>query len=622
MKKTMKKWLTGVLAMVMAFGMVACGGNDASSSSAKNSSSESVGGEESSSSESVGSEESSSSESVGGEESSSSSEEDGDVVEAKNPYKLTMYSFSGGYGRAWLDSLVSRYKKVRAGKEFVVDGVTYDGVEFDITAAKSVMSSMAAAGDTYDIWFQEQVFYNQLVKKGMFADMTEVMTSDNPYEPGVTLESKLTAEQVDYYKRDGKYYGIPHYAGYVGISYNKYMFDANNWYFWDEYDKADLEGNPDNCFVMYPEDKKTAGPDGIYGNEDDGLPTTYAEFYALCEVIKNTNKPISWAGKYRQEYINWFLTALSANNMGLEQMALNYSFDGTAEDLIVFNEDGSIKTDENGNIVTEKLVIDGTVNGYELGRQAGKYYALDFMSTILENGWCIGGTDTTYEQTTAQTDFVKGVTPATNNAAMLIDGCWWEMEAAKSFADMEASKKENYKNRYGWMPLPCVDEAAAQARAAEMQKGNKGFTLTDTHNSLCFIGAGVSDAEYEIAKDFIQFAYTNESLADFSIITDTTKAVQYTMTDAQKAKMSAYGRSLMTMQEKSDIVYTFSKNEFYQLNESSFSEYKKAFSSQIGDATYDVVVDELNKGVSTETYFKGFYAQQKYKWAIEIIKIK
>ena len=98
MMKIGKKLMVLVLAGLMSFSTVACMGGGNTSTGGGNTS-------------------------VGG---GSASEEN--IPGVTNPYKLKVFSFTGGYGEEWLNSLVSRYKRARAGKEFTIDGKTYDGV--------------------------------------------------------------------------------------------------------------------------------------------------------------------------------------------------------------------------------------------------------------------------------------------------------------------------------------------------------------------------------------------------------------------------------------------------------------------------------------------------------------
>jgi len=602
MKKTVNKLLVWLLAGMMCVSTAACGGAPAAGTS--------TGGN-------------SGNTSVGGDTSIDVGTSEEEIPGVTNPYSLTVFNFDGGYGHEWLDAAISRYKKVRAGKEFTVDGVTYDGVDFKVTNDKTLMSAMATSGTHYDIWLEEQVPYNQLIRSDKtFAKMTDVMTEENPYEPGVTLESKLSAQQQEFYKvtKDGEtdYYGLPHYAGYVGIVYNKYYFDGYGWYLKDGYNKADLVEDIDACFTD-DATARTAGPDGMKGTEDDGLPTTYEEFYALCDVITGTRTPISWTGKHREGYLSWFTQAMMVNHEGLEQGALNFSFDGTAENLVVFNEDGSVKTDADGNIVTESVAIDAATNGYELGRQAGKYYAFKFLETIMERGYHTdGAVNPTYEQTTAQEHFIdgSGLDALEDMPAMLLEGVWWEMEAAGILDAMQQSSGQDYRQRYAFMPLPCATEAEAAERAEKAARGENYYTLMDTHNTICAIGKEIKSEVYPIAKDFIQFIYTDESLAEFSKITNTTKAVKYTMSEEDKAQLSSFGRSLLSITEKADVVYGYAKTSFYQQNEMTLINYNQKYSARYtSDSSYVTIsVDEFRKGKTAAEYFRGHWIYEKYKW--------
>ena len=609
--KNFKKLLVSAMALMMAFSTVACGGGGGNPGST----SSSQGGGVSSETSSTPAEESSSE--IGGNSSSSESGDSGYVPQ--NPYTLNLYNFTGGFGADWLYDLENRYKEERAGDTIVVNGKTYDGITFNNTEAKTTLENMIDKGETYDIWFQEQVYYNQFIGKNVMKDMTDVLTSENPYEPGKTLLGKLSAEQQDYYNRDGKYYGVPHYAGYVGIVYNKKMFDDYKAYFYKGYDKELLTTAPGECMVISLTEPRTAGPDGIEGTIDDGLPTTYEEFYALCTILAETNKPISWSGKHRHGYLGWFLQSLSGSNEALDQAVLNYSFDGTLNSLIAVEEDalGTVTITDlpDVEINAENVKADG----WKVAQQRGKYYALDFLETIVDYEWYTKNSFIdTDEQTAAQINFVEGkAEDPTERAAMLIDGSWWEMEAKSSFLALEQGGVANPKDNFGWFPLPAIDEAGAAARAAALTDDDattKGYNLTDVMNSLCFIGAQVSDDVYAIAKDFIQFAYTDESLAQFSIITDTTKAVQYTMTDAQKGQMSAYGRSLLDMQEKANIVAAFSKNEFFQKNEQKLVDYKTLFDAKLNGKISQIPVNECKRDTSATTYFNGLIEAYKDKW--------
>ena len=528
--------------------------------------------------------------------------------EGKNPFTLKVYNYLGGFGSEWLDALEERYEEEKMGKSITVDGVTYDCVDVKVEGVKQSMTQAQLTFQaTNHVYFQESVNYMSCLRQGnIFEDMTDAMTKENPYEPGTTLESKLSEEQRNYYNRGTEdeplYYGIPHYAAYVGITYNIDLFDSQGFYLKKDYDYDGNTANLYKCFTKQSSEK-SAGPDGKSGTNDDGLPTTYDEFFMLCGYIAQYGMvPISWTGHkdYTVQYITWFLNALAANYEGLAQMNLNYLFTGTAEDLV--------SVDDSGNVTFLDSTPIDSETGYELAKQAGKYYGLSFLEKIIDEGWNNDGAfEQTFSQTNAQDEFILGDNEGTQSA-MLMDGVWWEMEANSTFLTLEQSGLAGKNERnYGWMPLPCATEEKAEERAAKLSKGENGYTLIDMHNSLCFIGKGISADEKKVAVDFIQFAYTDTSLAEFSRITDTTKAVRYKLSDKQKAEMSAYGRSILEVQEKADIVYPFSDSSFFQNNDTYFSDTINLYYTKDGNNP----ANAFKTGKSAKTYFDDVYSYMK-----------
>ena len=563
----MKKLLLGALSLIMALGCtVACGGNNNGGTSDGGSASEKPSG-------------------------------------VTNPYALKVFNFNGGYGSEWLSALEKRYEAEKAGKTITIDGKTYDGIDVQIDAVKKVMKEMAGTYNfaTNHVYFHEDVWYTTYLRNGnTFADMTEALTTDNPYEPGTTLESKLSAEQKAYFNVDGKYYGIPHYAGYVGVNYDIDLFEEKGYYLKDGYSYNGDTATLAACFTNVAAEK-TAGPDGKKGTDDDGLPTTYDEFFMLCGwITQNGDTPITWDNGNRQKYLNWFISSLAASYEGLEQTNLNYTFSGTAKNLVSVANDGTVTKLPETEISSE--------NGYELAKQAGKYYGLTFIEQLAKNDWYYSPAGLT--NTDAQDKFIQGI--GETYVAMLMDGVWWENEADSTFTSEELAGMPSRKDRnYGFMPLPAATNEKATERANALNAGKNGYTLLDTHNSLCFIGKGLSEDARKLAIDFIQFAYTDNSLAEFSITTDTTKALKYTMSDADKAKMSAYGRSIINMQERADVVYSFSREKFYQDNEASLADYDAAFRAEVDGNTVSVPLDSFVGGKSVKTYFDGLYTYRK-----------
>ena len=68
---------------------------------------------------------------------------------------------------------------------------------------------------------------------------------------------------------------------------------------------------------------------------------------------------------------------------------------------------------------------------------------------------------------------------------------------------------------------------------------------------------------------FLQYANTDESLEDFTVITGTTKSLKYDMDDRYD-ELSFYGKSLWNYVKNSDVIYPFSQNNLYLGNQSVF----------------------------------------------------
>ena len=118
------------------------------------------------------------------------------------------------------------------------------------------------------------------------------------------MPSKLNQQQQDNLAVDGKYYALPHYETYMGVSYDVSLFESKLLYF---------SANPDNGnngFITSKTEKRSMGPDGKTGVQngidyslDDGLPSTYEEFFKLCDymVVRNVT-PFVWPGSAAESY--------------------------------------------------------------------------------------------------------------------------------------------------------------------------------------------------------------------------------------------------------------------------------------------------------------------------------
>ena len=526
--------------------------------------------------------------------------------------QIFVYNFNGGFGYEWLDKAADRFEQLHEGKSYE-DGK--EGIQVWVDNKKAGIHTISAniLDNRSEIYFTEQAYYYTLKSEGVLGDITSAVTSDlSAYgdAAGTTIESKLTKEQKDYYglveNSETKYYAIPHYSGYSGLTYNVDLFDQKCWYFAKTpVPELGLMG----YFIEDLDDERSYGPDGKTGvidgvdySADDGLPATYDEFYMLCDYITQSGQQaLLWTGANREDYMNMFLGALETDFNGLDESMLMYTMNGTAKKLGTVADDGKFVSDENDTKITSD-------NAYEMFRTEGRYRALEFVQKIATTDKWHNPVKTegeTYSHLNAQEDFLYaghdgGVT---KNIGMLIEGNWWENEAASTFKTMADRQGEQYSRtnrKFAWMPLP---------KATKELVGTQS-TLNDFLYSLCFMKANVAEWKKPLLLEFIKFVNSDVSLKEFSQTTNTPKALTYSMTDEEMKSMSYFGKSLMKVKQTSQIVYPYSNTQKYANNQGFYS-FLRFYEATNEDFP---IVGFTDKNYSTGDWFKASYNRKKSDW--------
>ena len=457
--------------------------------------------------------------------------------------QLYVYNFNGGFGTEWLKAAKTRFEAKHA-EDVLEEGKK--GVQIIIKANKDSNN-----GDTFwnnipkareEVYFVEGADYYKLVGNGTMLDITEAVTNPlSEYGETESVKDKMSAEQQAYYGvKNGEsatYYAVPHYAGYWGIIYNKDLFDRQGYYFADDQSLFEAGNQLALRFVQSSLDntRKSAGPDGKYDTDDDGLPTTYEEFFLLCDYIKEKKDvAIQWRGVSYSDYVQTIANTFAVDYEGKDQWMLNYEFgDGNAKQANTLGKvvNGAFVRDENPTTITAG-------NGYELARQEGKWHAVEIMSKIC----------------------------------------------APSYND--------YHNANAY---------------------NNSYSHLDAQYSLAFVKSNVADYKKELAVDFIRFVNSRESLVEYTTITNTTKALNYSLTVEEKAKLSNFGRSVISLQEKSDIVYPYSTNAKYQNNVSQFRP-SRLYRTSATTKEYAPSTFHEETSVTAEAYFNGMATYLKDLW--------
>lgn len=544
--------------------------------------------------------------------------------------QLFINNFYGGYGSDWLSAVKARYEELH--KDDVYE-TGKKGVQIYINNKKEQASAVASQilDNRDEIYFSEYSYYRTLKSDGVLLDITDAVTADLAAygDPaGTTIESKLTAQQKEFYgiveSGATHYYGLPHYAGYTGIVYNVDLFDQKGYYFRKGYEEYTDFSNPDSIvyedtFILRDKNaEKSAGPDGEEGTSDDGLPTTYEEFFLLLKCIQSGgDTAISWNGANNPDYLQHLLQALAVDFEGVEQTMLNYNFNGSAT---------SLGTVSGGTFVKDAAPTTITAsNGYEMRRQQGNYEALKFLRELVvksndkyHNKLAF---NSGYSHMNAQEDFLYAGHDGGKTApiAMMVEGIWWESEAAPTFNKMVSQMGAQYSKtarKFGFMPLP---KANAEKAAVNKTNGKdaKKLTMIDHIYSICFVKANIADWKKPLALDFIKFVHSNESLVEYTTITNTPKAFEYTMTDAQLEKLSPFGRSILELKAKADVVYPYSTNPTYIQNQSAFESSRMY---QTSSTNTWPASDFRENNTSAEKYFTDMCSYYRTSWANIISK--
>ncbi len=522
-----------------------------------------------------------------------------------NKTQLYVFNFAGGFGAEWLAAAKTRFEELH--KDDVYEEGK-KGVQIVINNSKSSADSIMnqIEYNAEEVYFTELAYYYTLKEAGVLGDITEVVTKDlSEYgdEAGSTILSKMSEDQKAFYgiEENGEthYYGIPHYSGYTSLVYNVDLFEEEKYYF--AADTSDAQSLED-YFIVKSSDKKSAGPDGEFGTDDDGLPATFDEFFKLCDYIAERGQtPVTWRGASYDDYLRKLMLSVEANVDGKEQTSLAYSMNGTATTLGTASANGF--TASGAKEITAS-------NGYEVFGSKGKYEALNFMNKLATNDKYHaelafnGG----YSHMNAQEDFLYAGhdNGETDPIAMLVEGIWWENEAESTFDSMADSMGEEYakeKRNFALMPLP-------KASAADAGKN----VLLDSLYSLCFMKSNIEEWKKPLALEFIAFVNSDESLVEFTQITNTPKDLDYEMTEEQMKSMTNFGRSVMKLKAKSDIVYPFSNSAIY-VNQSSAFNADKVWDSVVGGVSYSGPASAFAEdNVSVADYFNGMVSAQKSKW--------
>ena len=479
--------------------------------------------------------------------------------------QLYVYTFDCAYGDEWLYALKARFEAKYADYE---GENGKKGVQVIIEKGKNNGRNWEdyLAGNRNEIIFSEWDNYYTLISLGLLTDITDVVTTPlTEFGEDVSIFDKIAEDRQDFYKTlDGKVYGIPYRWSVSGINYDRDVFIEYSLFFakggcpseFSAYTQANNADAVSGSFTDYAytdgSDEMSAGPDGKYGTYDDGMPATFDEFFHICEEMTGYGiTPFCWSGQYRQNYLGRHMSALTAIFNGYENTMNALAYKGTFDNLVQ-------SIDANGKVTLMPPTVINASNAKLLGRNVGKYYSALFFEKIISgkyytaDSYALASTHMDAQRTFLNSKYTS------NRIAFLMDGVWWENEAASAFSDLEKrhDNASKYDRNIGLLPIPHPTEN-------DIGKEQVHF---ESFDCLCYINANIAEEKKDLAFKFYRMAFNEESNREWNVITGTPRALTYTMTESDLAQLSPFGKELYKAATEQTTIYPRANVRWYREN--------------------------------------------------------
>jgi len=506
---------------------------------------------------------------------------------------LRVVHANGGTGNKWLEALEKRFEKQYADKEYAPGK---KGVDVKINCMLAVdMNNIAGVAD--DVYFIKDGSVVSYAAKGLLMELSDIIGSDikvgDEYElrngNHVTISDKVDEMSKTKQTYGDGIYGIPSEMFLEGASYDAELFDSEGLYIAGETAKES------ECWAYTAEDYKQSfgkdatiklvndlsaprslGPDGKSGTADDGLPSSVSEWLVLCHYMKNVLSiaPVSVSGEY-PNYSNLLVWELWKSLAG-ERYSAFYNLEGQVEIVTgVYDNEYIFKTDKVSikKPITKK--VDITIeNGYEARDMVERYYANALIEIMYKEGFFseqIGAGNINHVE--AQKRFIcNGKTLLGNTferVAVHVDGGYWWNESVMNgnfdaYQRLTTGCVNGQDRNIKWMSLPVqwsgsVTEASKENAHDYMAKRfSSGICAVNANN----LGKKDTDEMLAVIKDFILFAYSDESMNEFTRHTGLTYGVDYKVEPDVYNGLSKFYQSIIDMTNEQKMPY-YNMNKVY-----------------------------------------------------------
>ena len=439
-----------------------------------------------------------------------------------------------GVGRAWLDAVVTEFKK--ANPEI---NVHVDDKESEYDRTNLIVNIKKNREDLYFI--NDYIAQNFIRNDGTseyLVDITELVTDGG----NNSIHSKMYDDVKSYHnygtENNPKYYSLPYFMTFAGLVYNKDVFDAHNLYNLPLYKGFDgVKGTGDENF----------GPDGIEETFDDGLPSTWEDMKILIMYMAGQGiTPFTWS---KADYRNLLMYNIWASYEGANNYKTLVNLNGTDSNLGAITKENAYKLTGQQGRKAAIMVADFLTSNAE-------YYSTDAFASTQDNKKAL------LEYVSSNPRYIKK--SSGEPIAFLIEGTWWENEANQEyFGLVEESYGSQYgygKQRFGFLPFPRfvgTDGIDNQTNEKLMLLGGD----TSIATTGCFINK--ASTKIDMAKKFIKFMYTDEMLNLFTKVSNVFMPLDYRIENDVYNSFTDFNKSVYDFisSENSEIVIPKVRNQ-------------------------------------------------------------
>ncbi len=461
-------------------------------------------------------------------------------------YTIVIEPFSGsGFGYQWIKDLADEWSAKNGTYKIVVkeNSTALSGTQLDQIASNNTNT---------DIYFGAEPSYSSGFYKGYFEDLTDLLAV-SPDNNGVTIQDKIVdfetwqkvAGKLSYDATTDSFttsgcYMLPYSVTMVGMVYDHDLWVEKNYVNFAE-NNAEVKAQLDAQGIAYQVSGKrlvfvsstgttnysqgdyilTAGKDGKYGTYDDGQPQTMAEFVTLLnKIVAADGKGFIYSSM--QEYASSLTLSYLVQYAGMDAYSALSTFNSNGKEIAL--ADGT------------SAAIDWN-NGYLAYSMNGIADAVKFTNDYFgpSSKYCTRGNYVT----DAQDKFINGGLGNSKYNAMIVEGNWFEFEAAESLksAGKQQAGKGYGQVDYRFLLMPNIDG----------QKGidgnGNGSVFAAPETGAIVVRKQQYPEKLAAIKDFLAYTLTDKALSETTANTGLIRGYKYSLTDAQLANMTPFQRT-------------------------------------------------------------------------------